>query len=145
MPVCVASKSSTYDEPLFDPDFWAWGSSWAYSAVRLIFDGAVALTVGILLSRLVSHINSWFHARLNPSMELFTVSSPMFTFSVRAFSEKWSRVAPMLRFFENLYCMSRPSRVFRCMEKSDWFSSVTEMFCPESIIDWLVIVTIPIE
>ena len=82
---------------------------------------------------------------MKPNIELFTISSPILTFSVSAFSEKWSTVAPILKFLLKAYCRSRPSRVLRWVEKSDWFSSVTEMLWPESIIDWLVMVTIPIE
>ena len=71
------------------------------------------------------------------------ISSPMFTFSVSAFSEKWSSVPPNVKSLLNLYCASSPRSVFRCRLKSDWFSSVTLTFVPESMMLWLVIVTIP--
>lgn len=63
---------------------------------------------------------------LKPNIELLMVSSPMFTFSVSAFSEKWSTVAPMEKSLLKAYCISRPRSVLRWVEKSDWFSSVTD-------------------
>ncbi len=145
MPVCDDSKSSTYELPCDEPDFCLCGTSCAYSAVRFSVDGAVALTVGILFNRFVSHMNLVLYATLKPKMELFITSSPMLTFSVMAFSEKCMIVAPILRFLLMAYCRSSPRSVLRCIEKSDWFSSVTLMLCPESMMLWLVMVTIPME
>ena len=49
----------------------------------------------------------------------------------------------MLKFLLNSYCRSSPNSVFRCIENSDWFSRVTLMFWPESMMLWLVMVTMP--
>ena len=76
-------------------------------------------------------------------MVLLTVSSPMLTFSVMPRSPKCITVAPSVKSLLKRYCASRPSRVLRCMENMDWFSSVTLTEVPDSTMLWLVMVTMP--
>jgi len=94
---CDDSKSSIYELPEFEPVSFLCGTSCANSPCTLIVEGAVAFTVGILLTRFVSHINSLLYEKLSPQIVLFISSSPILTFSVRGFSEKCITVAPTLK------------------------------------------------
>ena len=107
-------------------------------------DGAVALIQGILSIAFVNHCISVFQLPFTPQMVFASGSLPVFTFVVNGRSRKCMIVPPRVRSLLNSYSRWAPNRLLRCIENVLWFSSLTSTFVPDSRIEVLRIVTVPI-
>ena len=139
----VASKSSMYAVPTEPTSFVCPGMRCANSALIWKVDGAVAVIQGILSMALVNHCISVFQLPFTPHMVFASGSEPVFTLVVIGRSRRCMIVPPMTRSLLNSYSRCAPKSDLRCMEKVDWFSSLTSTLVPDSRIEVLRIVTVP--
>ena len=141
--VLVDSKSSMYAVPTLPTSLVCPGINCANSAFTCRVDGAVASIHGTLFTSKVNHCNSVFQLVLIPQIVFANGSLPVFTLVVNGFSRKCMMVPPTVKSLLNSYSKCAPNNDLRCMEKSDWFSSLTSTLVPELMMDWLRMVTIP--
>ena len=143
MLVVVLSKSSMYAVPIAPTSLVCPGIMCANSALSENVEGAVAFIQGILSMALVSHCISVFQLPFTPQMVFAKGSEPVFTLVVNGRSRKCMIVPPSTRSLENSYSKWAPKSDLRCMEKVLWFSSLTSTFVPDSRMEVLRIVTVP--